>query len=1567
MNQHPTTCDPARIELFLRQQLSDGEQAAFELHLNDCVECRHRLETAAAGDDVWLEVRESLSMESTSGGASPFDSSAGEELAFGHDSVLSLLAPTDDERMLGRLGTYEVVGVIGSGGMGVVLKAFDPALNRYVAIKVLAPHLGHSGAARKRFSREAQAAAAVVHDNVIEIHGVSDVEGLPYLVMPYVRGPSLQRRLDVEGPLALVEILRIGMQAAAGLAAAHAQGLVHRDVKPANILLADGVERVKLTDFGLARAADDASLTRTGLIAGTPQYMSPEQSRGDAIDQRSDLFSLGSVLYAMCTGRAPFRAETSYGVLRRITDDQPRPIREINPDIPEWFCRVVERLMAKLPGDRFTSASEVAELLEECLAHVQQPTVAPLPSSLGSPSHGRRVFSVARRFKGVIAMFAAVSVLGMVFWQSAAPPDISGTWTGREWGEVVLEQTQPGHYAGTYTDTFGDNPGTLQLKWSRIERRFNGTWREAEDRFGKISVRLVEDEIRGAWTTNRKSGINPGTPELADLSWVRGDAKGVVDRASNPVAFQPFDCVLVDKKTKESIPGNEFSIGFVFEIPKTETRPWQLVDEVFLGPDHAGKFQFTIPEKVLKHPDRELIQVRWGVVHPTLDLAGGYDPPRVNEILFDDPRTARESLRTIALHPANIRKGDRPDRYNEFTARVFLLQRLGVLLVGRDQLVALYEDLLKRFPTHPDRALAMYELAGLWQQGIPDSTEAPDSLKESSWLREACAAAREGTPTWYESRFRLQASLHHASPEESLQILDEIQAHNPGPVEDVRAWNERVTIALSADNEELAEDICRRLHDRMGQQENQPEDKRELGDYYSYIQSSAYSLLSYWFHQQQFRGVDRQAKIEALVNDYPFRHMQRYHEELPTIFHAPMAKSAPKRFNSEDIQNGVTGQPTKDQTEELAKLATGLPHHRPEDPALPHSVEPPSPLEVIRALEKQENIEDEALTNLYTRHRDRFRVVVEALYDKVDSLRFYPTVGVARLHRVRFECTVFFTETVDAKWPVDHKMGKNLRKVLTIDADHLDVIEPIAAGVQETPSHSKEAILTAREAAARGQELYHSRRKVTARFKVAGVVTIKVTDEQGKTSEWWKLMAEGAEDFSAQLSPEVQALYQKAGIVDLNQHFKGKEIEVEGQVVAVGLDLISRPETIWSYHIKVIALRQLRPVTTDRKGEAGVEREMQLHPDHEVTVVACSRDGEWIAFAIRPAEGGSTTVEIRQVETEQRNILRITTDEEDAILSATKQVSHVDATALAFSPDRTWLSVGTSIGQIKLFDAQTGDFIRSLDDQPARLADTETPENWKAMVRGLGSVGGLAFSADGTLLAACGESFADYSDVFDGVERLGRKVGGSGRLKVWDVATGELKHDLPGHSWAGSCAFAPEGNVLASAGRWDSGNEHGSGVLVWDLDTGKQIRTIGIETNGGTHAVSFAPNRKLIAVGSVNFDKENDTRSSTITIAYPLSGIVEWQRTLPGWAMPVSFSPDGTQIVVLDQDRKIRLFDAATGQDRATHNTDEDSLTLRWNSAAMAPDGRRLVVGGIDRERRGLVEIWRIGDADQAP
>ena len=363
MNETSGTCSMLPLSQFLENKLTLAEQDKLESHLDHCDECCDRLRKMTAAPDQWSEVKQRL-------GDAEFDElitgSNREPLSFS----LDFLQPTDDPHMLGRFAGYEITGVIGVGGMGIVLKGFDRALNRFVAIKVLLPHYACSAAARQRFAREAQAAAAVVHENVIGIYGVSveeNGETLPYLVMPYIRGESLQKRLDRSGALSINETLRISVQIALGLAAAHEQGLVHRDIKPANILLPEDVDRVTITDFGLARAADDASLTRTGVVAGTPQYMSPEQAEGGLITGQSDLFSLGSVMYAMCTGRVPFRAETPLGILRRIVDDDPRPIGQINPEVSQWLCRIIEMLHAKDPDRRFESAAEVAQLLKQSL------------------------------------------------------------------------------------------------------------------------------------------------------------------------------------------------------------------------------------------------------------------------------------------------------------------------------------------------------------------------------------------------------------------------------------------------------------------------------------------------------------------------------------------------------------------------------------------------------------------------------------------------------------------------------------------------------------------------------------------------------------------------------------------------------------------------------------------------------------------------------------------------------------------------------------------------------------------------------------------------------------------------------------------------------------------------------------------------------------------------------------------------------------------------------------------------------------------------------------------------
>jgi serine/threonine protein kinase len=342
--------------------------------------------------------------------------------------ALDFLSPSQRPDSLGRLGHYEVLAVLGRGAMGIVLRAFDEKLHRVVALKVLAPALAGNGSARQRFVREARAAAAVTHENVIAIYAVEDDGPVPYLVMQCIDGKTLQEKLDATGPLELKTILRIGLQMAEGLAAAHRQGLIHRDIKPANILLENGVERVKITDFGLARAVDDASMTRSGYIAGTPLFMSPEQARGERVDHRSDLFSLGSVLYTLCAGHPAFRSDTALAVLKRVCEDTPRSLREINPATPEWLEAIIARLHSKDPAARFGTAQEVARLLSDGLAQVQTGAAPGEMLKIIFPHRGRR----RRRWSAAVAL--ALVVAGVPWWFLAGKKP-SGT--------VPAPQTEP--------------------------------------------------------------------------------------------------------------------------------------------------------------------------------------------------------------------------------------------------------------------------------------------------------------------------------------------------------------------------------------------------------------------------------------------------------------------------------------------------------------------------------------------------------------------------------------------------------------------------------------------------------------------------------------------------------------------------------------------------------------------------------------------------------------------------------------------------------------------------------------------------------------------------------------------------------------------------------------------------------------------------------------------------------------------------------------------------------------------------------------------------------------------
>ena len=335
------------------------------VHIEGCPACQRKL-GELAGHGEWLESLASSDAVTRVGGVRRQQEPAlralidelrrrphrGSAAAAG-EGELGFLLPIDLPGYVGQLGPYQVIEVVGRGGMGIVLKAHDPSLARIVAIKVMAPVLAASESARKRFVREARAAAAISHENVVTIHAVDETQGLPYIVMQFVAGRSLDARiLEAGGPLPTEEVLRVGIQAATGLAAAHAQGLVHRDVKPANIMLEEGTGRVKLTDFGLAHAADDASVTMTWQVSGTPSFMSPEQARGERVDARGDLFSLGCVMYSMCAGRPAFAAPTPLAALRAVCDDDPPPLAEVNPDVPPWLAELVHRLLRKDPNER---------------------------------------------------------------------------------------------------------------------------------------------------------------------------------------------------------------------------------------------------------------------------------------------------------------------------------------------------------------------------------------------------------------------------------------------------------------------------------------------------------------------------------------------------------------------------------------------------------------------------------------------------------------------------------------------------------------------------------------------------------------------------------------------------------------------------------------------------------------------------------------------------------------------------------------------------------------------------------------------------------------------------------------------------------------------------------------------------------------------------------------------------------------------------------------------------------------------------------------------------------------
>ena len=280
-----------------------------------------------------------------------------------------------------RLEHFRILRLLGQGGMGVVYLAEDTRLRRQVALKTLKPELAARPQARERFLREARLAATIEHDHVVPIYHVGEADGVPFLAMPFLKGQSLEEMIKGGRKWTPVQIVRLGMQIAEGLAAAHARGLIHRDIKPGNLWVEPtGGGRVKILDFGLARPSEeDVGLTRSGVILGTPAYMAPEQAKGEKVDARADLYSLGVVLYRLATGKLPLKGSDTYSMLMALATEQPRPVQELAPELPPALAKLIMRLLAKDRNQRPASANEVILTLRSILESLKAPTPATQP------------------------------------------------------------------------------------------------------------------------------------------------------------------------------------------------------------------------------------------------------------------------------------------------------------------------------------------------------------------------------------------------------------------------------------------------------------------------------------------------------------------------------------------------------------------------------------------------------------------------------------------------------------------------------------------------------------------------------------------------------------------------------------------------------------------------------------------------------------------------------------------------------------------------------------------------------------------------------------------------------------------------------------------------------------------------------------------------------------------------------------------------------------------------------------------------------------------------------------
>lgn len=481
----------SQLQALVASTLAGNEEAVVADHLAICERCQSLVDKIAAPAEFKADVAQWLSgTEGHSDALSKVIANAeadiresSRELATGQptvsvtgnsleDSVLSgsvsqkrgyadvekWLESDGDPAVIGRLGQFRLTEFIGRGGMGAVFKAEDLKLQREVAVKVLLPELASNKEACERFLREARAIAAINHINIVTVHAVGEDAALPYFVMEYVHGHSLQEHLDRRGRLKDSETIRIARHVTKGLAAAHARGIIHRDIKPANILIQKDSKRAKLTDFGLARSSGDGSLTSAGFLVGTPAYLPPEALEEKQTDERSDLFSLGVTFYRSVTGRLPFEGPTPFATMQQVAKAEFTPLRDIVPEINYEIHDIINTLLQRDPNQRIQSAEELLSRLKAAKSDSADPSDQSLPVIVtAGPSNTVDQFSGSKTkidqrlvLTSAAALVACSLTVYFAFFQSPQRASEMGTQVANN-GRVETNSNSPDGIAGSNT------------------------------------------------------------------------------------------------------------------------------------------------------------------------------------------------------------------------------------------------------------------------------------------------------------------------------------------------------------------------------------------------------------------------------------------------------------------------------------------------------------------------------------------------------------------------------------------------------------------------------------------------------------------------------------------------------------------------------------------------------------------------------------------------------------------------------------------------------------------------------------------------------------------------------------------------------------------------------------------------------------------------------------------------------------------------------------------------------------------------------------------------------------